>query len=426
MPFFISLILAQAIGVAVALSASRTEDESAYPRSWSATHADASNSDYSPTAGSPRVEPAWSRSFDGMINLGPTSDGKGRLYITTSGEGCRLHALDRASGRTLWCVASLDRLAVASSPLLDAKGNLYLADGTAMHSFRPDGTLRWKSDIVGFPLSAQFTPDGNLIFITHVGVIHRLDRDTGRSVTSPLPLIPEPAFDASQGALACMRGTRACPSANTPAVDLRAGRFIFTFWTPGAPVAGIRSMKILPESESGGIVIDWTNDTLPGGSAASPSLSADGERVYLTDNGGKLLALDAGTGELAWSIDIGYSAGGSPSVSPEGIIMPAGGGNAALMAIRDLGDHARLLWRREDLQNRGIATQARDHLAYATVARGGGELDLVVVDTRTGEVLDRNPIPGKSMFTVGTTVDVDGTIYVPSIRGALHAFKPSR
>lgn len=39
---------------------------------WSVTHADASNSDDRPLPWGSRVTHALSRSFDGMINLGPT------------------------------------------------------------------------------------------------------------------------------------------------------------------------------------------------------------------------------------------------------------------------------------------------------------------------------------------------------------------
>jgi hypothetical protein len=67
-------------------------------------------------------------------------------------------------------------------------------------------------------------------------------------------------------------------------------------------------------------------------------------------------------------------------------------------------------------------------LAYATVAATTAprSLDLVVVDTATGRELDREPLPGTPAFTVGTTLGLDGTVYVPSIRGDLFAFRPAR
>ncbi|WP_343517904.1 PQQ-binding-like beta-propeller repeat protein [Sphingomonas sp.] len=396
----------------------------AYGAGWPAVHADAGNSDYHSGQGAANLTLAWSRTFDGMINLGPTSDGTGRLFITTSGAGCRLHALDRATGRSIWCSDVLDRLAVASSPLIDSTGNLYLGDGTKMRAFDRHGRVRWQKAIIGVPLSAQFTPAGDLLFITHVGVIYVLDRSTGKAVIAPHSMVNAPSFNPADGLVACMRGLAECPSANTPAMDIRSGRFYFTFWAPSAARSGVRAMRITRGLRPG-LIEEWTNEGLPGGSASSPDLSADGKRLYLTDNEGSLHALDAATGKSLWSVPIGYQAGGSVSLSPEGLILPAGGRGAALMAIRDRGDRGEIIWRKPGLQNFGVATQAAGYLAYPTVKTGRGTADLIVVDTRTGAELDREQIPGKPYFTVGTTIDQDGTVYVPTIRGALHAFRPA-
>lgn len=407
---------------AAVLVAARAQTPGAYAPGWSAVHADAANSNYYAKDGVSHLTLAWSRKFDGLINLGPTSDGKGRVYITTSGPGCRLHALDRVSGQTIWCSDLVGRLAVASSPLIDRDGALYLGDGQAMRSFDHDGRIRWTHPIIGVPLSAQFTPAGDLIFITHVGVIYVLNRETGDPVVAPYALVDSPSFDPAQGAVACMRGLPECPSANTPAMDLETGRFFFTFWTPGAKNAGIRAMRIT-NGPSPHLVEEWTNDSLPEGTASSPVLSADGKRLYLTDNAGGLHALDTATGRILWSLPIGYASEGAVSVSPKGVIMPAGGRGAALMAIEDRGDRGAILWKQDDLRNFGVATQTAGLRAYPTVSTGSGTADLLVVDIRTGAVLDRETIPGKPIFTVGTTVDEDGTVYVPSFRGELHAFR---
>ena len=93
------------------------------------------------------------------------------------------------------------------------------------------------------------------------------------------------------------------------------------------------------------------------------------------------------------------------------------------MAVRDVGARAVEVWRRPELINRGIPTQAEGHVAYAAVAAAPGANDLVVVDTRTGHELDREPLPGRTLFTVGTTLGQDGTVYVPTINGRLFAFK---
>ncbi len=393
-----------------------------YGPGWSAVHADAANSDYSPAPGARDLTFAWKREFRGTINLGATSD-ESRLYITTTAPGCHLYALDARTGETVWCSATVDRLAVSSAPLLDAQGRLFLADSTAMRAFDHDGKVLWETPIVGITLSAQFTPAGDLLFITHVGRLYVLKRDTGKAVLTPMALVPLARFDPVKGVVACMRGTPECPAANTIAVDLRSGRFFFTFWTPGKPNAGIRAMRI-----TGGatprVVPLWINDSLPQGSASSPDISADGQRIYLTDNAGNLHALDAATGKDIWSFPIGYEAGGSPSTSPDGVIMPAGGGSGALMAIKDRGDSAELLWRKDGVLNRGIPVQAGGGLAYAVVAAERG-MDVLVLDAATGAQLDRERLVGARLFTIGTTTGPGGMVYAPTIAGQVFAFKPA-
>ncbi|WP_051165414.1 outer membrane protein assembly factor BamB family protein [Nocardia testacea] len=394
-------------------------------------HADAANSDYTPAPGYRSLDLRWSRDLEGdtrigpfewTINLGPTISPDGhRVYVTSTAQGCNLQALDTATGKTLWCAPEVDRFAVVSSPLIDQQGVLYLADGSAMRAFGSSGSVLWSTPIVGVPLSAQFTSEGRLIFITHVGTIHVLDRATGHPMLSPLELIPGATWNPSEDLFACARGTQACPSANTIAFALERGQFFFTFWAPGKTQADIRAMAYTENPEP---VISnvWINDALPGGSGSSPALSADGNRLYVTDNVDALHAIDTTTGNVVWSQQIGYAAGGSASVSPSGIVIPAGGRGSAVQAIRDDGDHATLVWRREDLDNRSIVPQSSGSLAYALVDRGQLHNDLVVLDTATGVELDRNEVPGTSIFGVGTTIGPDGVVYVATIVGGLLAF----
>jgi outer membrane protein assembly factor BamB len=406
---------------------------SAYAPGWSAVHADSANTDYSPVEGAADVTLAWHRDLEGSvrigglewtINLGPTIDPDGRVYLTSTAAGCHLQALDGATGETLWCSPELDQYAVASSTLLDRDGRLFVADGEAMHALDRDGRLLWETRLNGVPLSAQFTPEGRLIFITHIGTIYVLDRDTGDEVLPPVELAPGATWDSAGGMAACARGTAECPAANTLAVDPDDGRFYFTFWAPGAERAGLRAMRYTEDPEPS-IIPLWINESLPGGSGSSPDLTADGTRVYVNDNVDSVHALDAATGEAIWSFPIGYASGGSPSTSPDGLIMPAGGRQSPLLALRDEGERATLAWRSDALPNRGIPTQAAGDRTYATVAGAGLDTELVVLDTATGAELDREPIPGPSVFSVGTTIGPDGTVYVPTVVGGLAAFRPA-
>lgn len=399
-----------------------TTTTSPYAPGWSAVHADAANTDYSPVPGPSDLRLAWHRSLGGSINLGATADERGRVYVTTTAEGCHLYVLDAATGDTVWCSEEVDRFAVASSPLLDGEGRAFLADGEAMHAFDPDGEVLWEQPIVGVPLSAQFTPEGRVVFVTHVGVAYVLDRDTGEPLLPPVELVPGAAFDPAAGMRGCPLGTAECPSANTIAVDMATGRLFFTFWAPGAAAAGLRAMQYT-EDPTPALTPLWTNDRLPGGSASSPDISPDGTRVYLNDNAGNVHAVDAATGEGIWAAPIGFVTGGSPSTSPDGVIVPAGGiGPTPVLALADEGATARELWRLDGTVSRGLTAQAAGDRAYAVVDAGGGSNDLLVLDTATGQELDRERLPGRPVFTVGTTIGPDGTVYVPSINGELYAY----
>lgn len=400
--------------------------DGAYAPGWSAVHADAGNTDYAPVRAPDNLTLKWSIRLDGSINLGPTIDPSGRVYVTDNSNdaGCHLHVLDGATGETIWCSDEVDRFAVASSPVLDRDGRIFLADSEAMHAFDPDGNLLWETPILGVPLSAQFSPEGRLIFITHIGRIYLLERETGAPLLEPIELVPGATWQPSDGMNACLIGTATgCPSANTPAVDLRTGRLFFTFWAPGAAQAGVRAMQI-SEDPVPAITPFWTNDGLPGGSASSPDLSADGTRIYVNDNVDSVHAIDAATGQKIWSFAIGFAPGGSPSLSPEGLLMPSGSRNGIVMALRDEGAAAALVWSRDHLINRGIPTQAAGGRSYATVSAGGFQNDLVVIDTSTGAELDRERLPGTTVFTVGTTIGPDGTVYVPTFLGQLFAYGP--
>jgi outer membrane protein assembly factor BamB len=205
-------------------------------------------------------------------------------------------------------------------------------------------------------------------------------------------------------------------------MDLRNGRLIFTFWAPGAANAGIRAMQ-LTEGAHPALRPLWANDSLPGGSASSPALSGDGSRVYVTDNDGSLHALNAATGEEIWNFAIGYNAAGGPSLSPSGTIIPAGAFLAPTEAIFDRGDSAELAWRNNGWLNEGIATQAAGEVAYVTINFLGLGNYLIVADAVTGAELDRELLAIDSVFTVGTTLGPDGTVYVPSVDGWLFAFR---
>lgn len=398
---------------------------------WPGMHADARNSDTSDVVGSRDIDLAWSRPLGGPVATYASVGANGQIFVTSRTEkGCNLFSFEIANGRKRWC-AQLRPGVVASTPIVDAVANTYVGEDGGMNSFTENGQLRWRTPVVGTPISAQFTGDGHLLFITQLGEINVLDTQTGARVLAPYNMIAPPSFADSanvelvpddQGLNTCFFGSPQCPVANTPAIDLSTGKFYFTFFAPGAPAAELVAMRYIG-GENPQITREWSTDTLPGGSASSPDISADGSVVYTNDNEGKLWAIDAATGDAKWSYDIGFAAAGSPSTSKDGLLIPAGGENGHLMALRDKGDHAELVWERTDLLQLGVPAQTSGSTGYTVVREGEDGLAMITFDTETGETVDQDTLPGAKGFTVGTSVGPNGEVLTPTLIGELFVLK---
>ena len=398
---------------------------------WPAMHSDARNSDTSEVTGSRDLEFAWSRPLGGPIAAYASAGANGQSFVTARAEnGCNLFSFQLDTGRKVWCTRMNDGVA-ASTPIVDTATNVYVGESGAMASYTRNGQLRWRTLVVGTPLSAQFTGDGNLLFITQLGQINVLNPQTGAKVVSSFNLIPPPTFEQqtnaelipdNQGLDECFLGTSGCPVANTPAIDLESGTFYFTFYGPNSQAADLVAMKYTG-GDNPSITPEWSTDALPGGTASSPDLSKDGKTVYTTDNNGTLWAIDAATGDPVWSYDIGFNSAGSPSTSDDGLIIPAGAADGHLLAVQDKGDHAELVWERKDLLQLGVPAQTAGDTGYTVVREGDNGLSLITFDTRSGETVAQNTLPGAVGFTVGTSVGPNGEVLTPSAIGELFVFK---
>lgn len=411
------------------------ETGSAYPSTgWPVIHHDSRNSDASDTPGPDDVTLVFESVLAGSpIAAGATVGPEGNVYVGTGislGSSCHLFALDGKTGEQLWCSDRVNDRAIASSPTIDRDGHVYMGDNRAMHSFTRAGKIRWSRPIEGFPISAQFAPDGHLIFITHIGRIYALRRDTGANAMEPFVLLPGVTYTPRPlDYLDCGSGSAegTCYSANTLSIDQDTGAFYFTLTRPGESTTLLVAMRYVVGSPPR-IEHLWENAALEGGSASSPNISADGSRLYVNDQANHLLALNAETGEVIWRYDLGFSPLGTPSSSSADVIIPTGGIGAGLMAIRDAGDHGELLWKRNDLDSRGITPQRGIDRAYAVVSIAGEPIGirLLVLDTQTGATLDDELVSPVGAATVGTTMSEEGHVYVPGFLGGIWGFAPDQ
>ncbi len=310
--------------------------------SWPTLHGDSRNSDYAPMLVAPRMRLAW-ESLDGAaIWVGPTIGPEGNLYVSTGqGQGhSNLRALD-SQGNLLWeagpqeTLADLDHGAVINAPVIDVDGHVYQADSNQLWSFNATGDVRWVANLPahgaeGLFVTPIFTQEGHIAGITTDGKLLAFDRATGRRVwrvfelpgrPGPPALAPPPGFNLGGMLAESFRQPmwnivmgREVVVGNTPAVHPVTGRI---FITGGGASAEEGALYGIDTSEAGPSLAFTT--PMGAGSGTSPAISPDGSLVYAADGDGRLLAVEAGTGDVVWRAD-GVQSAASPSVGPDGTV----------------------------------------------------------------------------------------------------------
>ena len=113
-------------------------------------------------------------------------------------------------------------------------------------------------------------------------------------------------------------------------------------------------------------------------------ISADGATVYVTGRDRQLWALNAADGKVKWAAPLEFQPQTPPTVSPEGLIVAGGGPGARLVGLRDAGDRAEVLWRRDDVTPLTATSQAGPRAGYVVVADGPDRLALLVFNPADG------------------------------------------
>nr|WP_051162263.1 PQQ-binding-like beta-propeller repeat protein [Nocardia transvalensis] len=403
-------------------------------KGWPVAYHDARNSGASGITGSRHLVPAWSRPLGGPAAT-PTIIGPGgQVFVTSStAAGCvgdtgptgALFAFQMPTGRKRFC-NPMGPDASAAGAAVDGLDNVYVGDNGGLFSFNALGQPRWRTPVAGVPVSVQFTSDGNVLSVTQSGQIDVVDRQTGKLTAATFQALGEPDFlqevnlprpPDGQGIGDCGAGGPLCPVANVSALEQNSGRFYLTVRKPGTPAAALVALRYADKQ----IRQEWSVDILADGSATSPTLSGDGKTVYVGDNSGRLLAVDAADGHTKWTQPLGFAPRGAVSAQ-DGLLIP-GGDEGHLIALRDNDGSAEIAWERKDLELRGRPVQTGGDTGYV-VSSIGDTLHLITIDTRNGTTLASAELPGAQGTTVGTAVSAKGDVVVTSRIGELFAFKP--
>ncbi len=283
----------------------------------------------------------WTALHGAAVLAAPTILPNGNIVVTTglAAGSSNLHVLD-PQGNIVWESAAwngqvgVDSGAVLNSAIIDRAGNIYISDGDQLWSFSQDGQVRWTTALPSGPtdnpfapgsreinpfVTATFTNDGSVLGVTAFGQVVVVNSQTGE-LAAPIYQIPGPlAAPAPQNPPPTMwAGGYMDPeiidpvwqvayggivrSANTPGVDARTGRIFVAATDEEAGYGALYAFDYSPATPFGPGKINVAFVTQMGpGSGSSPTVSANGQQVYASDNDGVLYAFDTRTGKAVWS-----------------------------------------------------------------------------------------------------------------------------
>ena len=327
------------------------------------------------------AKPLWTADFPGMSTAVAAN---GKIYIMGYlGEGPDLSegvaCFNADTGKKLWEKLYLDFLSdtiylryATSSPTLDAEtGNVYIQDTQGIFAgFTADGKPLWEHSLMEeygrltFPNGRTASPviDRDLVITRGITAnwggqgpasdrFYAFDKKTGEAVWSSTPggrpkdnsyshpvlawLDGRRVFYAAtgDGAVVCVNAGNGNPIFQIPL--FKAGinsslllhnndEIIAIYGTPYEPgqMVGLKIPRVTPTNSSAPVIVPragvelWRNEIRT--SASSPILV--GDRVYVTSEVGYLVAVDALTGKVLWSLQLGTEQRNSSPLYADGKI----------------------------------------------------------------------------------------------------------
>ncbi|SHE41254.1 Beta-barrel assembly machine subunit BamB [Modicisalibacter ilicicola DSM 19980] len=317
----------------------------------------------------------------------PTLD-DGRLFVAD--QSGLLRAIDAENGETRWEVA-LD--APVSSGLTAVAGRVYLGtrNGEVLALDQEDGEEIWRSRVSSEVLAAPQANRSLLVVQSVDGAVTALDRESGEERW---------VYTTNQPALT-LRGT------GTPRVIEQV-----TF-------AGFANGRVATLDNRSGQSLWDLRVAVPQGRSevdrlvdldGQPLLTRDG-RLYVTSYNGRLLALEATSGEILWSREM------SSYLTPllVGDTLFTVDEASHVLALDALS--GRLLWESDALEGRWLTAPA---FVDGHIALGDYEGYLHLLDADDGAIAGREDLGGDGI-SLPLLAD-EGRLYIMTNDGELSAF----
>ena len=488
------------------------------PETFSAIHVGVNNSDSVWVAAAPMFELDWVAEPAYFVGNGPTLDNEGNLYFNPSlyhGERVIMVSLDAVTGERRWAIpAEHDREKTSPAFLLNDPDNpgsqiIYISSYTRIMAIRPDGATVW-TEKTGYTLP-PIKPDelsptimhlnydlqtDSLVTLTSAGKLMAYDRKTGapRSAGGQIPGAPAISGTGRQIPKRMLKRTDALMDEAFGKTETGRSMFssivnyiyggggVVTNFFSIAPDTGLIYVAATAEdaedgtedgrsetgaiyvmdlitNEDGGLDFEIVNKaTFQGGTGSTPAVSADGSRVYVSDNIGHVIALDAQLNEI-WRTDVGEPLVGSVTVAPDNNEIYAVTQKDVFQLI-DRGDRGEVMWAAELGGFDGYANvDVQSNVLTATptangvvIGIGGGKnfftgnmmlhVGMGLVDRKTGAL--RYFAEGREDSIAMSIVGPDGSIYIghspirravgkamypnltPDLTGGVARYKPIR
>jgi len=489
------------------------------PDTFSAIHVNGVNSDSVWGVAAPMFELDWVAESAYFVGNGPLLDNEGNLYFNPHfyhGERVVLVSLNGKTGERRWTIPA-DNEIQASSPafILNDPENpgsqiIYIVGYNRVMALRQDGSTVWnkatglnrppseddKKPIVKFHSFNYHPATDSLVSITKAGELFAFSRKTGELI-APIGQIPgAPAISGNGTKIPQFLINRVDPLMDKAFGKTDAGLSLFSsavnyiyggggvvtnFFSIDPDTSRIYMAATAPDAEDGtedgrselGAIyaLDLVDDgngglqfqvlnrkTFQGGTGSTPALSADGHRLYVSDNEGHVIALDSELDEV-WRVDLGEPLVGSITVAPDNNELYAVTANDVIQLV-DNGDHGTRAWTAEltgfdgyanvDVQSNGLTATVTANGVVIMI--GGGKsllgktlmlhVGMGLLDRETGKL--RYFAEGREDSLAMSVVAADGSIYVahsplrravgkamypdltPDVTGGIARFKPIR
>lgn len=489
------------------------------PTKWNAIHVGVANSDSVWGVAAPMFELDWVAEPAYFVGNGPLFDNEGNLYFNPKfyhGERVLMVSLDAKTGERRWAIPAAEDIKVSNPAFIlndpDNPGSqiIYIAGYDRVMAIRPDGSTVWNNT-TGLELSSPEEEKGqhskfhsfnyhpatdSLISITGGGALFAFSRKKGELI-APIGQVPgAPAISGKGTKIPKLVLSRVDPLMDEAFGKTETGMSLFSsianyIYGGGGIVTNYFSIDpdssiiymaaTAPDAEDGtedgrselGAIysLDLVDDgkgglefkilnrrTFKGGTGSTPAMRADGQRVYVSDNEGHVIALDNELKEM-WRVNVGEPLVGSITVAADNNELYAVTQNDVIQII-DEGNRGTRKWTAELNGFDGYANVDKESNALTATVTANGVVIMVgggkslfgrtlmlhtgmgLLDRETGKL--RYFAEGREDSVAMSVVAPDGSLYVahsplrraagkamypdltPDVIGGIARFKPIR